>query len=70
MRNERATELGIEPGVLCSNAALQTLARPSEPSRGREDDEPPVELRKWQKEALGEQRIRAALNGAAGEGAA
>ncbi|MBI4501790.1 MAG: ribonuclease D [Gemmatimonadetes bacterium] len=67
MRNERAKELGLEPGVLCANAALLALARgesgSAEPDRPGTDERP--ELRAWQRIALGEDRIRSALAGGA-----
>ncbi len=51
LRNRRAEELGLEPGVICPNGALQAIARAA-PQRlvelqGIE------ELRRWQIEALG-----------------
>jgi ribonuclease D len=64
MRNERARELGLEPGVLCANAALQTLAWDAALDKGAIRDRPAaVELRKWQRLALGEDRILGALAG-------
>jgi ribonuclease D len=64
MRNERARELGLEPGVLCANAALLTLAWNAAPQNTATADRPAgMELRKWQRVALGEDRILAALAG-------
>jgi ribonuclease D len=64
MRNERARELGLEPGVLCANAALQTLAWDAAPDISSIRDRlAVVEMRKWQRLALGEDRILAALAG-------
>ena len=37
MRNERAKELGLEPGVLCANAALQLLATRNSVAAGNGD---------------------------------
>jgi ribonuclease D len=59
MRNERARELGIEPGVLCPNGTLEALARLN--VRDAQQMEAIPELRKWQREALGLDSIRAAL---------
>ena len=53
MRNARAKELGLEPGVLCPNGTLEGLARGG--------FEGVTEIRAWQREALGTDRIRAAL---------
>jgi ribonuclease D len=60
MRNERAKELGLEPGVLGPNAALQSLAARNSVTSGNGNSDGP-ELRRWQREALGEGRIEAAL---------
>jgi ribonuclease D len=65
LRNDRARELGLEPGVLGANAALQSLARQAAGS-GEESTESGAELRRWQRAALGESRILAALAGPAG----
>ncbi len=62
MRNERAKELELEPGVLAANGALETVAWDSV-GRSMGDPDDRAELRKWQREALGEERIRAALQG-------
>lgn len=51
LRNRRAQELGLEPGVICPNGALQAIARIA-PTR-REDLGGLEELRRWQIEALG-----------------
>jgi ribonuclease D len=59
LRNQRAGELGLEPGVLCPNGALQAVAR-AVPATGSQlegiDD-----LRRWQIAALGPAAILAAL---------
>jgi ribonuclease D len=62
MRNDRAKELGLEPGVLGPNAALQSLATRNSLVLGN-GDAGGAELRQWQREALGEERIQAALDG-------
>jgi ribonuclease D len=51
LRNRRAQELALEPGVICPNGALQAIARAA-PAR-REELTGLVELRRWQVEALG-----------------
>jgi len=51
LRNRRAQELGLEPGVICPNGALQAIARTT-PTRQDELTEV-VEVRRWQVEALG-----------------
>jgi ribonuclease D len=61
LRNARARELGLEPGVLGANAALQTLARNA--GTAGYPGEPGAELRQWQRAAIGEQAILAALSG-------
>ena len=71
MRNDRARELGLEPGVLCANAALLALARQgsgSPEADGVDGSEDGPELRTWQRRALGDDRIRAALAGGAPPG--
>jgi ribonuclease D len=51
LRNRRAQELGLEPGVICPNGALQAIARAA-PGQ-REELAGMVEVRRWQVEALG-----------------
>ncbi len=58
LRNRRARELGLEPGVICPNGALQAIARVA-PTR-REELAGLEELRRWQVEALGAPAILAA----------
>jgi ribonuclease D len=65
LRNERAKELGLEPGVLGANAALQTIAARATGTPAGIADEDAAELRNWQRAALGEDRILAALAGPA-----
>ncbi|MBI4420854.1 MAG: ribonuclease D [Gemmatimonadetes bacterium] len=67
VRNERAKELGLEPGVLCSNAVLQGLAREGAGALRVRALVP--EFRAWQKEALGETRIFSVLNEPSGSNA-
>ena len=59
LRNHRAGEAGLDPGLLCPNALLQDLAR-STPRAPAELDSISG-LRKWQREVLGEPEILAAL---------
>jgi ribonuclease D len=67
-RNDRARDLGIEPGVLCPNGTLEAIARTGGTSA--ELDAIP-ELRAWQRAALGEAPLVAALsNPAPGSGGA
>jgi len=63
VRNDRARELGIEPGVLAPNAALLSLAQRSVESGRQPDASQGAELRRWQHAALGEEQIRLALSG-------
>jgi ribonuclease D len=58
LRNRRAQELGLEPGVICPNGALQAIARAA-PTR-REELTGIEDLRRWQVEALGAPAILAA----------
>ncbi len=59
LRDRRAKELGIDPGFLCSNAVLQIVALRN-PAEAKDLDEI-EELRKWQRELLGDQSILATL---------
>ena len=61
VRDEVATALGIDPGVLCSRDRLETIARrqPADLDALRETPD----LRRWQAEVLGEPLL-AALKGA------
>lgn len=59
MRNARAQELGLEPGVLCPNGTLEAIARLDPSAAG--DFAAVSELRAWQRQALEADRIRAAL---------
>jgi len=58
LRNQRAVELGLEPGVLCPNATLAAVARAA--PRSVEDLQRVEELRAWQLEALGAAALLAA----------
>lgn len=63
LRNQRANELGLEPGVLCPNGALQAVARLAPPTRA--ELESIDEIRRWQIAALGPAAILAAAAEAA-----
>ncbi len=58
LRNRRAVELGLEPGVICPNGALQAIARAA--PQGLDALQGIGELRRWQIEALGAPAILAA----------
>lgn len=59
LRNQRAHEVGLAPGLVCPNATLQALARamPEDDSSLKKVSE----LRDWQREVLGEGALLAAL---------
>jgi ribonuclease D len=61
LRNERAEAIGLDPGLVCPNGSLQAVARAEPESKaalGRVE-----ELRRWQREAIGDQAILAAVKG-------
>jgi len=61
LRNERAEAVGLDPGLVCPNGSLQAVARAEPESKsalGRVE-----ELRRWQREAIGDQAILAAVKG-------
>lgn len=55
LRNRRAQEIGLDPGTVCPNGTLSAIARamPSSP----EDLDAIDELRRWQREVLGDGEI-------------
>ena len=59
LRNRRAAELGLQPGVACPNGALASIARAAPSSVGALEQVP--DLRRWQLEALGRGAIVAAV---------
>jgi ribonuclease D len=59
LRNRRAAELGLQPGVVCPNGALALIARAAPPSVDALRQVP--DLRRWQVEALGPAAIVAAV---------
>lgn len=61
LRARHAERLGLAPGLVCPNATLQAIARAA-PATGTDLD-PIDELRSWQREALGDDEIVAAVVG-------
>jgi ribonuclease D len=61
VRDRRAAELELDPGVLCPRERLEAIARKN--PRAPEDFEDIPDLRRWQAEVLGEDFIRALSNG-------
>ncbi len=55
LRAARAEECSLAPGLLCPNGTLQSIARRA-PGSAADLDEVP-ELRRWQREVLGEHAI-------------
>ena len=60
LRNRIAKKLGIEPGVLCPNGTLQAIARATPKTQDQLGDV--SELRSWQTDALGGNRIIELVN--------
>ena len=58
-RNKVATELGIDPGVLCGRGTLEEVARISPPPKDRAGLAVVPELRRWQIAALGDALLAA-----------
>ena len=61
LRNTRAEAVGLHPGLVCPNGTLQAVARAEPDSISALDSV--EELRRWQKEAIGDQAILAAVKG-------
>ena len=61
LRNARAEAVGLHPGLVCPNGTLQAVARAEPDSISALDSV--EELRRWQKEAIGDQAILAAVKG-------
>ncbi|MFQ6044794.1 MAG: ribonuclease D [Gemmatimonadales bacterium] len=59
LRNRRASELGLAPGLVCPNGTLQALARLAPSTRSSLEQVP--ELRNWQLEVLGEEALLSAI---------
>ncbi len=62
LRNERAEAVGLAPGLVCPNGTLQDVARAV--PRGAKDLDGVGELRRWQREVIGDRAILAAVAGA------
>jgi ribonuclease D len=61
LRNRRAKEVEMEPGLLCPNGTLQAVARAVPEAIDRL--ELVTEMRKWQRLVLGEEEIIASVSG-------
>ncbi|UCG86292.1 MAG: ribonuclease D [Gemmatimonadota bacterium] len=59
LRNRRAREVGMEPGMLCPNGTLQAVARAA--SANESELSSIAELRQWQADVLGKEQILAAM---------
>lgn len=57
VRNRFATELGLDPGVLCGRTTLEAVARARPNNRAGLDQVP--ELRRWQADVLGDAMLEA-----------
>jgi ribonuclease D len=55
LRGERAPQVGLDPGLVCANAVLTAIARLRPRSSADLDAVP--DLRRWQREILGDQSI-------------
>lgn len=63
LRNQRAADVAMEPGLLCPNGTLQAIARAA-PETAQQLDFVGG-LRRWQRKALGEEEVLAAVSGPA-----
>ncbi len=61
LRTKRASELGLDPGLVCPNGTLQAIARAADDEAF--DFDAVSELRAWQQEILGKSAMLAALAG-------
>lgn len=61
LRNERAQAVGLAPGLVCPNGTLQEVARAGPHSTSELDGV--GELRRWQREVVGDSAILAAVEG-------
>ena len=57
VRDEAATQLDLDPGVLCARDRLEAVARKN--PKTRDDLETVAELRRWQRAVLGENFLKA-----------
>lgn len=65
LRNERAEVVGLAPGLVCPNGTLQEVARAAPQSASQLDGV--GELRRWQREVVGDAAILAAVAGKASQ---
>lgn len=61
LRNRRAAEIALDPGLVCPNATLQAIARAAPTSVAQLDGM--GELRRWQRDVLGEGAILETVRG-------
>ena len=61
LRNGCAETVRLDPGLVCPNGTLQGLAR--EIPKSTDDLDQIAELRRWQREVLGEKNLLAAVQG-------
>lgn len=59
LRNERARAVGLDAGLVCPNSTLQAIARTM--PRSADELTRIDELRRWQREVLGDERLLAAV---------
>jgi len=60
LRNQRAQDVELEPGLLCPNGTLQAVARAAPETVVQLESV--VEMRGWQRRSLGEAEILAAVS--------
>ncbi len=61
LRNRRAKEVQMEPGLFCPNGTLQAVARAA--PEASDQLQSVTEMRKWQRFVLGEESIIASVRG-------
>ena len=59
VRNRVAAELGLEAGVLCGRTTLEAVVRARPANRAALEAIPPLELRRWQIDVLGDALLEA-----------
>ena len=62
LRNGKAEQLSLDPGLLCPNGTLQAIARAA--TDGATSFEHVAQLRNWQRNVLGPESILLAVDGA------
>jgi len=65
LRNQRAKDVEMDPGLLCPNGTLQAVARAAPTTVDQLASVP--EIRRWQRTVLGEKEIVASVRGPDGE---